>query len=65
MKMQLQKRDDGQWQADVWTSDGEDHHAIGSEPWEALIRLGDYWRMRTACAQRAKRASDTTYKGQH
>lgn len=43
MKLRLEQRADGQWQADVWTPDGNDHHAIGKEPWEALIRLGQYW----------------------
>ena len=43
MKIRLEKRDDGDWQADVWTPDGDDHHAIGKEPWDALIELGVYW----------------------
>ncbi len=43
MKIRLDVNERGEWQADVWTLDGKDLHAVGKEPWEALIRLGSYW----------------------
>jgi len=35
------------WQADVWPY-GEDYHAIGTTPQEALLRLAQFWTGRAA-----------------
>lgn len=42
MKVDLNKRGDGRWQADIITPDGKDHHAIGHNPGAALVELGMY-----------------------
>lgn len=42
MKVDLNKRGDGCWQADIITPDGKDHHAIGRNPGAALVELGMY-----------------------
>ena len=42
MKVQLNKRGDGTWQADILLPDGSDHHAIGRSMGDALMELGFY-----------------------
>ena len=42
MKVDLNKNHRGEWQADVTTPDGGDHHAVGHTPGQALIELGVY-----------------------
>lgn len=44
MRVALNQRHDGKWQADVVLPDGRDFHAVGREPWEALIELGLFWQ---------------------
>lgn len=52
IRIRLQRRvrfegdpDPAFWQADVWP-DGEDYHAIGDTPQEALLRLAKFWTRR-------------------
>ena len=44
MKIRLEVNERGEWQADVWPAPGEDHHAVGKNPWDALIELGMFWK---------------------
>ena len=43
MKIKLDINHEGKWQADVLLPDGRDFHAVGAEPWKALIELGIFW----------------------
>ena len=43
MKIKLETNDEGKWQVDVLLPDGRDFHAVGNEPWQALIELGMFW----------------------
>jgi len=47
------------WQADVWPN-GQDYHAVGATPQEAILELAMFWRSRTETAQQQPKPTDMT-----
>lgn len=43
--IRLKVNHEGQYQVDVYLEDGRDMHAVGKEPWDALVELALFWQV--------------------